>query len=463
MKVRQILRRLLLAVVAIFLTVLLYVKYSGVTFGVAVTQLHLFWLALAVSLLFILILMLEYMEKRHEKNLLRLFIKKLSEVTEGQKSGHVLVSKKDELYELGQSVNQVQSVMQSLFKDYNRQKRGYFGLLEYVPIGVMVIDQDREIYLSNHHLNDIMGQELELRHELYYTALAEFDIVKIVEETYRTQEDQHAEIKINLADATKILAVNVVYIPVSSHHFFVMLLVNDITERKQIERMQNDFVSNVSHELKTPVTSIAGFSETLKNGALKDPQAASQFVDIIHQQSLRLTDLINDILSLSRIGPNMSLEFKQIQVLQLVQECVQPYETMLNERQLTFVDQVSPNLKVQADANKLKYIMSNLIQNAIRYNNVGGKVIVSAKANESTWQFQVKDTGIGMTVEQQSRIFERFYRADTSRSKEVEGTGLGLAIVQEYVEFLSGQIKVESQLNVGTTFTVILPSSQEND
>ncbi|HJE96753.1 MAG TPA: cell wall metabolism sensor histidine kinase WalK [Ligilactobacillus acidipiscis] len=463
MRVRQVFNRLIAGGSAVLLTWSLYAKFAGKTLRKAADDLHLVWIILAVLLVILLILIVEYLERRRENNLLKLFTKKLEEVTQEQKTGHVLVDKQSELYDLGQAVNHVQSMTQSLFKDYNRQKRGYLGLLEYVPIGVMVIDQDREIYLSNHYLDDIMEHELDMVHELYYSALAEFDIVKTVEETFRTKQDQRAEIKVNLAEQTKILNVNVVFIPVSGHHFFVMLMIDDVTEQKQIERMQNDFVSNVSHELKTPVTSIAGFSETLKNGALEDPGAANKFVDIIYNQSLRLKDLINDILSLSRIGTNMEVNFKEVQFSQLVSDCALAYDSLLDERQVVVLNKVPAKMKVQADPGKLKYILSNLVQNAVRYNKIGGKITVTAKTLENKWQFQVSDTGIGMTSEQQGRIFERFYRADTSRSKEVDGTGLGLAIVKEYVEVLSGQIKVDSQLNIGTTFTVILPLISENN
>lgn len=463
MRIRQVFDRLLVGALALLLTLVFYANFAGKTLRSSAVDLHFVWLVLAVFMVILFVILCEYFERRHSKKLVELFIKKLEEVTHQQKTGHVLVDKKDDLYDLSQAINHVQTMSQSVFKDYNRQKRGYLGLLEYVPIGVMVIDQEREIYLSNHYLNDVLEHELDLVHELYYSALAEFDIVKIIEETFRTKSDQQAEIKVSLSEQTKILDVNVVFIPVSAHHFFVMLLVNDITERKNIERMQKDFVSNVSHELKTPVTSIAGFSETLKNGALEDPQAANKFVDIIYNQSLRLTELIDDILSLSRIETNMELDYKEVGVSKIISECVSAYDSLLSERQIVVLNRVPEDLKVHSDPRKLKYILSNLIQNAIKYNKHAGKTTISAKKFAETWQFKVADTGIGMTSEQQSRIFERFYRAETSRSKEVDGTGLGLAIVKEYVDVLSGQIEVDSQLDIGTEFTVTLPLSIKNN
>lgn len=463
MKIKQILRRLGVGLLAVLLTVLVAAKVTGHSFKSTASELHVGWLLVIAVMVVSLLVLLEFFEQRRQRQILDLLAKKLREVVAGNKSGHVLVPQNSELAELANAVNQVQSTSMLLLKAYNRQKRGYFGLLEYVPIGVMVIDQDREIYLSNHYLSDIMERELELQHELYYTTLAEFDLVKLVEETFRTKQDQQAEVKLSLASGVKIAAVNVVYIPVSSHHFFVMLLVNDITEQKQIERMQLDFVSNVSHELKTPVTSIVGFSETLKNGALAEPETAAKFVEIIYQQSQKLTELINDILSLSRLDAGLAVEHQTVYLAQVVEQVLQPFAPLIEQRQLIVNNQVPVDFVVETDVKKLRYILSNLLQNGIRYNQVGGQLSINAHKTADKWELAVSDTGIGLTSEQQQRIFERFYRADTSRSKEVDGTGLGLAIVKEYVEFLGGQITVTSQLKVGTTFTVSLPAKHTKD
>ncbi|WP_244054561.1 sensor histidine kinase [Ligilactobacillus pabuli] len=463
MKVNQIIRRLGLGVLAVGLILIVAAQVTGHSLKATAVELHAGWLVATVLVVVSLLVLLEFFEQRRQRQILALLAKKLREVTAGQKSGHVLVPKNSELSQLASAVNQVQSTNTLLLKAYDRQKRGYFGLLEYVPIGVMVIDQDREIYLSNHYLSDIMERELELQHELYYTTLAEFDLVKLVEETFRTKQDQQAEVRLSLASGLKIVAVNVVHIPVSTHHFFVMLLVNDITEQKQIERMQLDFVSNVSHELKTPVTSIVGFSETLKNGALDEPETAAKFVEIIYQQSQKLTELINDILSLSRLDSGLVVEHQTIHLAQVVDQALQPYSQLIAQRQLTVKNQVSADFLVVTDVKKLRYILSNLLQNGIRYNQVGGQLRIKAHKKADKWELTVSDTGIGLTSEQQGRIFERFYRADTSRSKEVDGTGLGLAIVKEYVEFLGGKITVTSQLQVGTTFTVSLPVKHAKD
>lgn len=463
MKVSKLVTRALLGALTSGVIVILYAYFEEKSVQQAATELNFGWLFTGMMVTVLLLTIVELLEQRKNKRVLGLLTKKLIQVSNEQKSGHVIISPRSDLHDLGTAVNRVQNRALDLTKDYNRQKRGYFGLLEYVPIGVMVIDQDREIYLSNRYLNDIMERELELYHELYYTNLTEFDVVKLIEETYRTKEDQHAEVKLNFTAGPKLLDVSVVYIPVSLHHFFVMLLVNDITEQKQIERMQLDFVSNVSHELKTPVTSIIGFSETLKNGALDDPAAASKFVDIIHQQGQKLAELINDILSLSRLNSVMNVDNQILAIKEVVTECLQPFKIMAASRNITIINQVSPDLKLEVDGSKLRYILSNLLQNAIRYNKKDGQVIISAQINKNNWQLTVADTGIGLTNEQQRRIFERFYRAETSRSKEVDGTGLGLAIVKEYVDLLGGQIKVASQVHTGTTFTVTLPLISEND
>ncbi|GBG95392.1 two-component system sensor histidine kinase [Ligilactobacillus salitolerans] len=457
MKVRRFFLALVSSLLAVACGVIFKANWTKTTVSQAVTDFSWNWLLLLVLLTALFVWALYEFENRRQKKLLQIFSDKLEKIAAGQKTGPVILAQKNELYPLSRAINQTQSMTAGLTKDYDRQKRGYLGLLEYVPIGVMVIDQDREIYLSNHYLNEILERELDISHDLYYTIMADFDLVKLTEETFRTKEDQHGEIQVELPDQQKVLDVRVIYIPLSTHHFYVMLLVDDITERKKIERMQHDFVSNVSHELKTPVTSITGFSETLQEGALNDPEATRKFVEIIHQESLRLTDLINDILSLSRIGPETQINQQQVDLKKIVQQNLQLFGPDIKARKLTVKNDIPAQLKVWTDPSKLGHILTNLLQNAIRYNKEAGQITLSAKTEQEHWSITIADTGIGMTAEQRTRIFERFYRADTSRSKEVEGTGLGLAIVKEYVDLLSGQISVHSQIKEGSSFTVSFP------
>lgn len=386
-----------------------------------------------------------------------LMVQKLNDLSTGKKANHIILDQRDPYYQLSKSINAVQSMQRDFSKAYTKQQRGYFSLLEYITIGVMVIDQEREVYLSNHTLNELLGKEMDQKGRTYYTLLGHFALVKLVEDAFRSKKDQRKQLTLNLDGQDKTIDAQVIYVPISEQQFFVMLLLYDITENKRIEQMQIDFVSNVSHELKTPVTAITGFSETLLQGALEDKQATEQFVKIIHDESLRLTDLINDILSLSRIDAKHALQLEPIKLAKLVGNTLQSFTVLINKQQIKVINQIPEQLEVICDKNKLRHIINNLIQNAIRYNKFGGQIIISAQQLENEWSLSIQDTGGGIRKDEQDRIFERFYRVDSSRSKVSGGTGLGLAIVKECVESLSGTISLESRFNQGSTFIVHLP------
>ena len=422
---------------------------------------HWWWLALSF-LLIILIAGYDYFESKQKKAKVDLMVKKLTDLTTGKKTSHIILEHQDPYYHLAQAINAVQSMQRDFSKDYTKQQRGYFSLLEYITIGVLVIDQEREVYLSNHTLNELLGKEIDQKGRIYYTLLGNFELVKLVEDTFRNHKDQHTQLTLNLDGSDKIVDVQVIYVPLSEQQFFVMLLLDDVTETKQIEQMQKDFVSNVSHELKTPITAITGFSETLLQGALEDPAIARQFVQIIHDESNKLTDLINDILSLSRIEAKHDLTLETFNFNEFVVSLLQSFTVLLNKQQITVNNLLPTDLVVVCDKVKLRHIVNNLLQNAIRYNKVGGQIVLTAGLLEDEWYFSIQDTGIGIKKDEQDRVFERFYRVDSSRSKEIGGTGLGLAIVKEYVESLSGTISLVSRFEQGSTFTVNLPRFLEN-
>ena len=238
-----------------------------------------------------------------------------------------------------------------------------------------------------------------------------------------------------------------------------VVVLHDISDLRKLERVRRDFVANVSHEFKTPLTAIQGFAETLLAGAMDDPQNRIRFLQIILEHSRRLARLTDDLLELSKMDADrLDLEVDRLSVRQFVQSCLETTQGSAADKHL----QVSANLQeslpdIAADRRRLAEVLQNLLDNAIQYTPSGGKIAVSASSDGNEVTFTVSDTGIGIPQVDQPRIFERFYRVDVARSREVGGTGLGLSIAKHLVEAHGGRIWVESEVGQGSQFHFTVP------
>ncbi len=239
-------------------------------------------------------------------------------------------------------------------------------------------------------------------------------------------------------------------------------LVEDITELRRLEQVRTDFAANVSHELKTPLTSIKGFVETLQNGAIANPETAQKFLKIIMLEADRLTRLINDILSISRLESGSDSPPKEyIRLDKMAHEISEMLSILASEKDVTIAsrENAEPSY-VYGNADQMEQMLINLIENGIKYNKRGGKVSVSVFNNEKTVNLLISDTGIGIPEEHLPRLFERFYRVDKGRSRSMGGTGLGLAIVKHIASSMGAMIEVHSKFGEGTEFLITFPSAQ---
>jgi two-component system phosphate regulon sensor histidine kinase PhoR len=245
----------------------------------------------------------------------------------------------------------------------------------------------------------------------------------------------------------------------------VVIVLQDVTELRRLENMRREFVSNVSHELKTPLTAIQAYTETLLNGAIDDPEHNREFVSRISEQGERLHHQIIDLLSLARIESGApSFEIVRLSIAEEIQKCVRTHAAVADGKSITLSAEGSTDAcDVMADAEGVREIFDNLIDNAINYTPEGGRVSVSWSAEAGRVRVSVADTGPGIAEEHQKRIFERFYRVDRARSRELGGTGLGLSIVKHLVHVFQGSIEVESTLGKGSTFTVRLPRATPSE
>ena len=232
----------------------------------------------------------------------------------------------------------------------------------------------------------------------------------------------------------------------------------DVTQVERLEKVRQEFLSNISHELRTPLTSIMAFVETLEDGAIDDADNNRRFLSVIRRNAERMHVLIADILELSLIeSGNVSIDKGQVRVAHLVDEIFDSLSTKAEQREILLSHEIDPEARVYADHGRLEQMLTNLIDNAIKFNRTSGTVEVTLKQTPERSIISVTDSGEGIMAEHLGRIFERFYRLDRGRTREVGGTGLGLAIVKHLARLHGGEVTVESELGRGTTFHIELP------
>ncbi|MBC2160006.1 cell wall metabolism sensor histidine kinase WalK [Listeria booriae] len=365
-----------------------------------------------------------------------------------------------ELHDLSLSVNQLAQSLEKQMQEIELNQQRLSGIVQNLVSGVMLINQRKQIVMTNPMMEQIIGEK-DMTGKAYYEVLKSFALTQLVDQCMDQKTFQQEEITIYFP-REQILDANVSPILSRTGSITgVIVLLHDITEIRRLENVRSEFVANVSHELKTPVTALKGFAETLLDGAMYDEELLKKFLTIIKEESDRLHRLIMDILELSRIEQkHVSMNLEEVDVEDVVIATMDTVRALAVEKGIQLIP---PNLAapimIQAERDRLQQILINLISNAIVYTPQNGEVSVGVTENvaNETVTITVTDNGIGIPVKDIDRIFERFYRVDRARSRHSGGTGLGLSIVKHIVESCGGQINVESIEGEGTTFTVILP------
>ncbi|MFC4779388.1 two-component system histidine kinase PnpS [Paenibacillus sp. GCM10023252] len=375
----------------------------------------------------------------------------------------VKVVKQDEIGELGNAINAMADSLHVQMTRIRENESQLESVLDNMINGVVMIDRTGRIQLMNRRAEEVLGfsaRELVGRH--YAEAKQQYELSQIIQESLELKEHIREEITFYFPEE-RLLELNLVPIEQEGHEFSgVLLVLQDVSAIRRLERMRSEFVANVSHELKTPIAAVKGFAETLLGGAVKDEETARSFLQIIFDESDRLNRLIGDILELSKIeSRRVPLIFSPVEMDSFMEKTVKLMESEAARKLVHVQVQQESGLYVEADEDRLRQIMMNLMSNGINYTPEGGKVMVKMESlGEDHIRIEISDTGIGIPKKDLPRIFERFYRVDKARSRSSGGTGLGLSIVKHLVELHRGTITVDSTVGVGSTFTIILPVLQ---
>ncbi len=355
--------------------------------------------------------------------------------------------------QLTERIKELQGKTKELQENGNRLGTVLAGMIE----GVIAVDPSERILFANRAarpLLDISADEVIGRP--IWEAIRNKTVQEVVRETLSGRQKHAVEFEVPRSQA--VMAMLATRLP-GNPSPGVVLVTHDVTELRRLENLRHEFVSNVSHELKTPLTAIQTFTETLLDGAIDDEQNARRFLERIYEQSERLHTLILDLLRLAQIESGQVVyDVAPLKINRLIAGCIEEYRTVAEAKPVTLTTEPpAGELEIEAEAEGFQFIINNLIDNAIKYTPAGGRVSVRWHAEQGTAVIAVEDTGVGIPREHQERIFERFYRVDKARSRELGGTGLGLSIVKHLTQVFSGQVSVSSQVGKGTTFTVRLP------
>ncbi|RYL93809.1 PAS domain-containing protein [Sporolactobacillus sp. THM7-4] len=365
--------------------------------------------------------------------------------------------RQESVLRLNLAMNRLSEAFHEINRSYATQRDSMATLIENIGNGLIFIDGSGRInYVNKTYKETFKTTANHWEFADYEKVIPYEEVVAMIDEAFRTR--QRLSRQLRLAVHIEIKHFDVSCAPIINKHKKIrgiVVVFHDITDIKKLENMRKDFVANVSHELKTPITSLIGFTETLLDGAKDDKELEEQFLNIILHESRRLQSLIKDLLELSKIEQDyFSIQWQTVSLSKLLDSVLLIFSEKASEKDIQIEKLPGDEGWALGDPYRIRQIMINLITNAIAYTPQHGKVTLSVREKNNLAQFIISDTGIGIEKDQIPRIFERFYRVDKARSRDLGGTGLGLAIVKHLVEVHEGMIDVESRLGKGTTFTI---------
>ncbi len=391
---------------------------------------------------------------------INLLTKSLDGMLEGK--DYVNLNIYEELEPLSLTIKEQRNKINQYINELKEERDTISFITENMKEGFILLDHKKDILSINKSGKRMVGnKKFKLRGSRNILELTrDSEIIEKIETSYR--ELEHLVFDIDTSNKHYRYYLSPVTEGNNSWVKGLLILIEDITMQKKAEIMRREFSANVSHELKTPLTTMMGFAEMIKEGLINDRESILKYSGMIYQEGMRLISLIEDLMRLSKIEEGINLTEKElINIKEISEEVVSILQTK-SEKYGVRLNLNTDNVEMKGNRNYISELLYNLIDNGIKYNKLGGIVNINIYKDHDQIYIVVSDTGVGIPKENQDRIFERFYRVDKSRSKETGGTGLGLSIVKHITELYNGKITLKSRVNEGTTITIRFPSQYQD-
>lgn len=385
-------------------------------------------------------------------------LKKLADASRqlalGDLNGHIPTSGDRDLAKVGSSLNAMARALRDKMAEMEADQHRTEAIITAMSAGVVVFDREAKVFLANRTIQTLLDLQVDATGKGPMELVRNPSLENVVRTALTGSDAPAIEVttrhgRVLLANAAPIRAL-------SGDVELVVTVFHDLTDIKRTERMRKDFVANVSHEFKTPLTSIRGFAEILRTEEPADPAVKHEFFEAIERNSVVLQALVDDLLVLSQLEREIPIESERVNLCELIEQQLKAKQPLLSAKNIQVKTDCS-DLEIQADPARLTRAISNLIDNAVHYNRAEGQIRIAASKTDRGVRIDIEDTGVGIPPEDLHRIFERFYRVEKSRTKDLGGTGLGLAIVKHAIESQNGTISVSSKVGAGSTFTIWLP------
>ena len=433
------------------------VYLSGINNEILELQIQM-WKYIALIGLFVIIIIFLVV-----RSINRTYIRPINEVTyatnllaEGYYHVRVPESNVKETKELFVTTNELARRLQRLNHKQKLQSNRLKTTVENIPSSILMIDKYGEIVVANKSFYNVFTPEEAVEHKSYVD-FVDLTLQKLIIEAFKVEKPIYDQIELTI-DQVHQKYFDTSCVPILSktkkNLYGMVIVLHDITNLKKLENLRREFVANVSHELKTPITSIKGFAETLLDGAKNDEQTLNEFLKIISKESDRIETLVFDLLDLSHVEQQTEIVTEYVSLSEIAESTIKNMQNIAEEKQITIVNEIKTDIVIDANKDKVSQVALNLLSNAVSYSKASSEVIVRVYKDANKRIMEVQDFGIGISAEDQQHIFERFYRVDKARSRDSGGTGLGLSITKHIMEAHNGRINVFSRPNEGSTFRV---------
>ncbi len=380
----------------------------------------------------------------------------------GDFGSRIQVQGTEDVMSLAKTLNQMAAQLNERIQMITSQRNEQEAILTSMVEGVIAVDSEENVISINQAAAHLIGTPPEqAQGRSVQTVIRNIQLQEFVQRILKSEQTLEEDIVFHNIEAERNLqAVGNVLRDSQNQAVGAVIVLNDVTRLRRLETVRRDFVANVSHELKTPITSIKGFVETLLNGAKENPDDTVRFLRIVAKQADRLNSIIEDLLSLSRIEQDAEKEGIKVENSQLkpiFESAILDSNAKATDKNIQVKLECDPNLRLMINSALMEQAVSNLVDNAIKYSDDSSTVEGGARIENKSIIIYVKDQGQGIAKEHLPRLFERFYRVDKARSRKLGGTGLGLAIVKHIAQAHGGEVSVESNLGQGSTFKILLP------